>query len=81
MGNILANWKTTVAGLITALGLLLKILYPGKESIIDQAANVMIALGPVIGLLVAKDASMTGTTANPRAESQGLPDPPAKTGG
>lgn len=66
MQNVLANWKTTVAALITAIGLFLKVVFPDSGEIIDQGANVMIAVGPVLGLLFAKDASKTGTSENPR---------------
>lgn len=78
MENVIANWKTTVAALITAIGLLLKVVFPNSGEVIDQAGNVMIAVGPVLGLLFAKDSSVTGTAANPRAQEQGLPDPPPK---
>ncbi len=63
--EILYNWKTSTAALITALGILLKVLYPAKGEVIDRAADVFLALGPILGLLVAKDAGKSGTADKP----------------
>jgi hypothetical protein len=63
--EIIRNWKTSVAGLIFALGVLLKVMFPAKGEIIDKAADVFLALGPILGLLFAKDGGNSGTAANP----------------
>jgi hypothetical protein len=63
--ELIYNWKTTVAALITAVGVLLKVLFPGSGEIIDRAADVFVTLGPILGLLLAKDAGKSGTAASP----------------
>ena len=63
--EILRNWKTTCGAAILAVGVLLKALYPGRSEVIDKAAEVLIALGPILGLLAAKDADKSGTADKP----------------
>lgn len=61
MNALLRSWKTTVAACVTAIALLVKTLYPNRSEIIDRAADVFLALGPIFGLLFAKDYDQSGT--------------------
>lgn len=65
LADILRNWKTSVAAVIIAIGVLLKVIWPTRGELIDRAADVMIALGPILGLLAAKDANLSGTATKP----------------
>jgi preprotein translocase subunit SecE len=65
LANILRNWKTSVAAAITAVGVLLKVVWPTRGEIIDRAADVFITLGPILGLLFAKDGDLSGTATKP----------------
>ena len=63
--EILFNWKTTAGGVIFALGVLLKVIFPAKGEIIDRAADVLLALGPILAMLAAKDGGKSGTATSP----------------
>ena len=63
--ELVRNWKTSVAAAIIAVGVLLKVIWPGRGEVIDRACDVFIALGPILGLLAAKDSTISGTAANP----------------
>jgi hypothetical protein len=65
LSNIVRNWKTSVAALFIAIGVMLKVVWPDKGDLIDRAADVLIALGPILGLLAAKDGDLSGTAERP----------------
>lgn len=58
MRNILRNWRSTLAGLLTLLGVGAHI-YQTPSAAADPAVAAAIAAG--VGLIVSKDANQTGT--------------------
>ena len=80
--NVSRNWQTSLVGFIVLIGMALKILFPGNETTIDAlikdvptAITNLIGFATGVGLLFAKDSSITGTAANPRAINAGDADP------
>jgi hypothetical protein len=48
-----------------ATGVMMKVLWPGRGEVIDRACDVLITLGPILGLLAAKDGDLSGTAERP----------------
>lgn len=60
MKNLLANWKTTLAGGIALLIQIGPILWP--KVITPATANTISLLAASLGIVVAKDGNVTGGT-------------------
>ena len=66
------NWRSTVLGLIGATGNIVNDYLQGK---MDWKTFVISFFMALVGFIL-KDAKVTGTELNPRAQVLGLPDPP-----
>ena len=79
MNNILASWRTSLLGLLMAVfGVIQISKAPSFKDAFTNPTVQIAMVGAALGFL-AKDNSVTGTAANPRAQVQGETDPPAKT--
>jgi hypothetical protein len=55
----MANWKTTVAGIVTAIGVGFS---QSSDPTLQTIGKILIVVGPVIFGYVAKDGDVTGGT-------------------
>lgn len=76
--NSLDNWKTTLIGLLIAIIGVVQAAHAASIQAALQDPKVQIDILAAVGLVLAKDASKTGTSENPRATNQGDPTPQAK---
>jgi len=74
--NIVANWRTSGLGIITAVAGLVAIFLPGEAEFINKIAAGIAILSGAVFALITKDSSVTGTALNPRAQIATEPDPP-----
>lgn len=56
MKNLLKNWKTTLAGIVTSASVIVPVIAPQYAPIAKQVFGLAIALG----LIAAKDGDKTG---------------------
>jgi hypothetical protein len=73
--NIKKNWETGLPGVISAIAMLVAILYPDSTAFINKVAGAIAAVVFAVGMLLSKSANVTGTALNPRAEIVGEPTP------
>jgi len=73
--NVVRNWRSSGSGLITVIAGGVAIFYPDHTAKINQVAGFLALFFGAIFALIAKDSSVTGTAANPRAKNAGEADP------
>jgi hypothetical protein len=61
------NWRTTVAGVVFAIG---TALVSSEEPLLRQIGSTMVAASGLLGFFFAKDKSVTGVGSNARTESE-----------
>lgn len=61
------NWRTTVAGIMFAIG---TALTSSDEPLLRQIGSTMVAASGLLGFFFAKDKSVTGVGSNVRTESE-----------